>query len=97
MTTFKDFLRDQDGGRLATQLEQAMRNLPAVGATITSADATAIERAVHGVLSDDAFLTELSDRLPQPSDVTSEDEFVSRATDIARELLTERFSGSRPV
>jgi len=50
-----------------------------------------VETKVLEVLQSDEFLTKLSDQLPKPTEVSSEEEFVDRASDVARRLLEDFF------
>src|SRR2546422_216825 len=98
METFKDFMtRHREYiGQLPAKVRQAVTAL-----TVADPNSDAIGKeneisaAVVEILGDDAFLSHLSDELPQPASTLSEEEFVSVATQVARRLLEERFGVRR--
>lgn len=50
-----------------------------------------VETKVLGALQNDEFLTKLSDQLPELTEELSEEEFVDRASNVARRLLEDFF------
>jgi hypothetical protein len=93
MKTFKEFITQGYISTLPATIEkQVALLLPAVLRDSAGHEATAAEALtkVIEVLQNDEFLAQLSDQLPKPTGVSSEEEFVDQASDVARRLL-EKF------
>lgn len=93
MLTFKEFLEPKELKQLTDRAATAVRDLVVLDSSvdIEQRPANEVARSVSEVLNDEEFLKRLSDALPDPTQVASEDAFVEAAVEVARRLLYERF------
>lgn len=103
MSSFKEFMDEVKrsptkalpaSGISLTAIQASL--LAAVGTLVTSSSAPNDEKRrfaedVSTLVRDETFLSNFSDRIGEPSDHESEDEFVRRGKDTLRKMLYDRF------
>lgn len=103
MSSFKEFMNDVKKSP-SKALPSSDTSLSAIQASLTSAvdslltpfafpndEKQEFSQEVSNLVQDEAFISKLSDRVGEPSELETEDEFVERGSDILRKMLYDRF------
>jgi hypothetical protein len=101
MSNFKEFVEEPNSSFITSQdfgltIAEIQQNLPkkvelAASSFLGEDKAQRFSREVSSVIKDESFLTELSDKIGEPLDEESEDEFVLRSTDALKQMLHKKF------
>lgn len=103
MSSFKEFMDDVK--KLSTQvLPVSMTTLPEIQLNLTVAvrelltpfsasvdEKQKFSEKVANLVQDEVFLSEFSDRIGEPLEHESEDEFVKRGSETLRQMLYDKF------
>lgn len=103
MNSFKDFM-DEVEESPTKALPSSNTSLLAIQASLTSAVGSLLtpfaapndkkqefSEEASNFVRDEAFISEFSDRIGEPSELETEDEFVERGSDVLRRMLYDRF------
>lgn len=103
MSSFKEFMNDVKKSP-SKALPSSDTSLSAIQASLTSAVDSLLtpfaftndkkqefSQEVSNLVQDEAFISKLSDRVGEPSEFETEDEFVERGSEVLRKMLYDRF------
>ncbi|OWY68290.1 hypothetical protein B7486_26880 [cyanobacterium TDX16] len=102
MSSFKDFMDkaqespNQNLPASTTTLASLQYSLAAASCIISSPFLSVNEEQkfsekVSSLVHDKAFISEFSDRISEPSEQESEDDFIERSSDVLRKMLYKHF------
>jgi hypothetical protein len=101
MSNFKEFIDELKSSPITSQsyslkISEIQQNITAVIGLATSSfwgedKAEKFSKEVSKVVQNELFLAELSNKIGEPLDEESEDDFVLRSTDILKQMLHKKF------
>jgi hypothetical protein len=98
-TFYKSWLQNpqlaQPSQNAVSPVQVSVAAIRSVAVSLSKDDAKSLTKQVNDLLASYDVITAISDRVGEPRPDESEDEFVARAKDIARQVLMRTLNGAK--